>query len=82
MTIATRHVNGGLEHNHTEWNPRNPADETNHGKYTKQKEHNTSAPLLSVKVVDGCADGEDAVEYTGNPDELLRKVTRAEKVRP
>lgn len=82
MSVATRHVNGGLKHYHAKWNAWNPADETNYGKDAKQKEHDSSAPLFSVKVVNGCADGEDAVEDPSDPDELLCKVTCAEKVCP
>lgn len=82
VAIGARHVNRSLQHDDTEWNTRNPADETDDSENTEDEEHDAGAPLLPVEIVDRSADSKDTVKNAGDPDKLLGKIAGTQEIRP
>ena len=71
-----------LQHYHTEWDSRNPADETYDGENTEKGENYSRWPVVLAEVVDGSPNTEDNLEYARDPDELLGERTSHGEVEP
>lgn len=82
VPVPSGHVHGGLQHKGSEWDSRDPANETDDCEDAEDEEHDTTSILLARDVIDSCCQGEDNVENAGRPDEGLGEVSCAHEIEP
>lgn len=71
-----------LQHYHTEWDSRNPTDETNDGEDTEEGEYDGRRPIVLTEIVYRGPDSEDNLQYARDPNELLSECTSHRKIEP
>lgn len=71
VAILLAHGNTRLQHQRREGNPRDPCVKGKHQEEGKDGEHNGGTPVASPEVEGSRTDGEDDVQNTRDPDELL-----------
>lgn len=82
MPEGTRDVHCLLQHDHAEWNARDPRDETDDAENREDEEHHGGGIVMPVEVVYGGSDAEHDLQNARDPDELLRERPRGEEVGP
>ena len=82
MPVVRSDIHTSLQHDDRKWYPGNPAHEAYDGKDCKERKDDTSSPEMFVQVVYRRSDCEGNVQYTCNPDELLRKCSCSQEICP
>lgn len=82
VPVGPGHIDRRLQHDDTEGNARDPADEADGREDAEDQEHDPRAPLFADEIVNGGADGEDDVENARDPDKLLGEISRAQDIGP
>lgn len=80
--LHPRNIHCLLEHANRERDSGDPADEADNGEYCEDGEDNSGSPQMSDEVIYRCADGEDAVENSSQPNEELGEGSCSQKVCP
>lgn len=80
MAVVVCDVDGGTQHERTEWYSGDPRDKREDKEDYKDQEHDASGIVFPVKHVDGSSQAPDDVQDARCPDELLGKGSGEEDV--
>lgn len=82
VPVGPRHIDRRLQHDDTEGDAWDPADEADCREDAEDQEDDPGPPFFTDEIVDAGADGEDHVENPRDPDKLLGEISRPQEIRP